>query len=44
MPTAQYGRQQHMSFRGNLPKSHQNGEKFVMKDEKRSKNFPFFVG
>jgi hypothetical protein len=43
MPTAQYGRQQLISFRENLPKSRQNGEKFVKKDVKRVKNSSFFV-
>jgi hypothetical protein len=36
-PTAQYGLQQLMIFRGNSPKSRQNGEKFVRKDIKRGK-------
>jgi hypothetical protein len=31
-PIAQYESQQLLSFRGNSPKSHQNGEKFVKKD------------
>jgi hypothetical protein len=30
-------------FRENLPKSIQNGEKFVKKDTKNNKNFPFYV-
>ena len=42
-PTAQYGRQQLMIFRGNSPKSGQNGEKFAKKDVKESKNSPFLV-
>jgi hypothetical protein len=43
-PTAQYGRQQLMSFRGNLPKSRQNGEKLVKKYViKEYKNCPFLV-
>jgi hypothetical protein len=42
-PTAPYGRQQLISFRGNSPKSRQNGEKFVKKDVKKSKNSLFFV-
>jgi hypothetical protein len=32
-----------MSFCGNSPKSLQNGEKFVKKGVKKSKNSPFFV-
>jgi hypothetical protein len=34
-PTAQYGRQQPMSFRRNLPKSCQNSKKIVKKDVKK---------
>jgi hypothetical protein len=41
MPTAKYGRQQLKSFRGNSPKIHQNDEKFVKEDVKKSKNSPF---
>jgi hypothetical protein len=36
-PTAQYKRQQLISFRGNSPKSRQNGEKCVEKDVKSVK-------
>jgi hypothetical protein len=32
----------HLRFHGNSPKSRQIGEKFVKKDEKRSKNSQFF--
>ena len=39
MPTVQYGRQQLMSFRGNLPK----GKEFAGKDLKKRKNSPFLV-
>jgi hypothetical protein len=42
-PTAQYGRQQLVSYRGNLTKSRQNGEKFMKKDVKKSKKCPFLV-
>jgi hypothetical protein len=31
-----------MNFRGNLLKSRQDGEKFVKKDVKKIKNYPFF--
>jgi hypothetical protein len=36
-PTAQYRRQQLMSFLGNSRNSNQNSEKFVKKDKKRVK-------
>jgi hypothetical protein len=42
-PTAQCGRQQLMSFRGNSPKSRQSGAKFVMKYVKKSKNSLVFI-
>jgi hypothetical protein len=41
-PTAQYERQQHISFRGNSPKSRQNGEKSGNKDVNRGK-IPHFL-